>query len=420
MRRISTILLLGVLTLVLAAPAFAENQGGTFTLDPFTGVTIFDSKKNLDNGQINGLRGGYNFTSHVGAEAFFGYTQTEANRVSDLPIDFYHYGIDVLYNFHPDNALVPFIAAGVGINQSNGPSSPGLKNHARGVFDFGAGIKYFISDTVALRGEVRPAMNTEGGKWRTDIEYTVGLTFLIGAEKRQVAVAGDTTRPEVVCTSPDRGATGVEIDRNITATFSEEMKRSTIDSGTFTLKRGTTSISGKVTFAGTTATFDPSSDLEKGTMYTAMIAAGVKDVSGNELEHSYEWSFTTVAAPKVMPAVLISLEDSHFDFDSAALNENGKTILDYNARLLKASPKMRIRVAGYTSASGTNEYNQKLSERRARSVRNYLIEQGVAADRLKTIGYGETRPAEYEPVPSNIYSEAAKANMRVLFEVIVK
>jgi len=82
---------------------------------------------------------------------------------------------------------------------------------------------------------------------------------------------------------------------------------------------------------------------------------------------------------------------------------------------------MKIRVAGYASASGTKEHNQALSERRAASVRNYLVKEGgIAQDRLTTIGYGETRPAEYEPVPSDIYSEAAKANMRVLFEVIVK
>jgi OOP family OmpA-OmpF porin len=61
-----------------------------------------------------------------------------------------------------------------------------------------------------------------------------------------------------------------------------------------------------------------------------------------------------------------------------------------------------------------------LSERRSTSVKDYFVKEGVAEDRLTKVGYGETRPAEYEPVPSNIYSEAAKANMRVLFEVIVK
>jgi Outer membrane protein and related peptidoglycan-associated (lipo)proteins len=62
-----------------------------------------------------------------------------------------------------------------------------------------------------------------------------------------------------------------------------------------------------------------------------------------------------------------------------------------------------------------------LSERRAAAVKTYLIDEGgIASDRLDTIGYGETRPAVYEAKPSDLESKAAKANMRVLFEVIVQ
>jgi outer membrane protein OmpA-like peptidoglycan-associated protein len=78
-------------------------------------------------------------------------------------------------------------------------------------------------------------------------------------------------------------------------------------------------------------------------------------------------------------------------------------------------------VAGYTSAAGTEEYNQDLSERRATAVRNYLISEGIIApDRLSIIGYGEEDPSRYEAAPKQLYSKAAKANMRVLFEIILK
>ncbi len=421
MNKILMVFLIGLSLFSFAAPGFAENQSGTFTLSPFTGGIIFDDKNHMDNGQLNGLRAGYNFTSSLGAEAFGGYVGSESRGVGDLPVDFYHYGIDVLYHFMTDSNFVPFIAAGLGVNESNGPSAPTASNHALGALDLGVGIKYFISDTVAIRGDARDVIFREAGDTRNNVELTIGLTFLLGAEKKVVAKIADTTAPTVVCTSPDNGVTGVAIERNITATFSKEMARSTITTSTFTVKHETTPAVGKVTFAGTTATFIPASDLEKGVTYTATIASGVKDLAGNALENSYVWSFTTIPAPKIVPAVLISLEDSHFDFDSAALNENGKTILNYNAKILKENPNMEIRIAGYTSASGTKEYNQKLSERRAASVKNYLVKEGgIAENRLTTIGYGETRPVEYEPVPSNIYSKAAMANMRVLFEVIVK
>jgi OOP family OmpA-OmpF porin len=433
MRKVIMVLVIGLFLLSFAAPVFAENQGGTFTLDPFTGFNLFDGKKHMDNGQINGLRGGYNFTPNLGAETFFGYTASEARRVNDQRVDVYHYGIDVLYHFNPEGVVVPFVAAGLGILQSNGPSGPTTNNQTRGAVDFGFGVKYFVSDTVALRADAREVLFRDADNNRSNydimrsnrgnVEVMIGMTFLLGAEKKAVAAmpsTADTTAPEVVCTNPGSNVTGWAVDKNITATFSEDMDRSTITTSTFTVKNGTTPVKGKVTFAGTTATFDPAGELEKGTTYTATIAAGVKDRAGNVLANSYEWSFTTIPAVKIVPAVLISLEDSHFDFDSAALSENGKTILNYNAKILKESPSMKIRIAGYTSASGTKEYNQKLSERRATSVKNYLVKEGVAENRLTKIGYGETRPAEYEPVPSNIYSEAAKANMRVLFEVIAK
>jgi len=121
------------------------------------------------------------------------------------------------------------------------------------------------------------------------------------------------------------------------------------------------------------------------------------------------------------PVVVLAFEDIHFDFDRSTLTKEAQAILKRSIQLLKENPKAKLRIAGYTSARGTTEYNQKLSERRARAVYDYLTTEGlISPERLTTIGYGETRPAMYEPIPGNIYSEAAKANMRVLFEVIVK
>jgi outer membrane protein OmpA-like peptidoglycan-associated protein len=122
--------------------------------------------------------------------------------------------------------------------------------------------------------------------------------------------------------------------------------------------------------------------------------------------------------PKI---IVLALEDIHFDFDKSTLKPEAQTILKRNIQLLKENPQAQIRIAGYTSASGTEGYNQTLSERRATAVQEYLINEGVITrDRLSTIGYGETNPALYEAAPKQIYSKAAKANMRVLFEITVK
>lgn len=129
-----------------------------------------------------------------------------------------------------------------------------------------------------------------------------------------------------------------------------------------------------------------------------------------------------VAEPKIEEKVVVlAFEDIHFDFNKSTLTKEAQVLLKRNMQILKANPKAQVRIAGYTSASGTEEYNQALSERRADAVKDYLVKEGVVTpDRLSEIGYGETRSARYEVAPKDLYSAAAKANMRVLFEVIVK
>jgi outer membrane protein OmpA-like peptidoglycan-associated protein/uncharacterized protein YegP (UPF0339 family) len=117
---------------------------------------------------------------------------------------------------------------------------------------------------------------------------------------------------------------------------------------------------------------------------------------------------------------VVAFGDAHFDYDKSTLSQEAKTLLDKDVQSLKENPKIDVRMAGYTSAEGTEEINQKLSVQRANAVRDYLIEKGIAPERITVIGYGRTRPAVYEVTPSDTTSKEALANMRVLFEVVVK
>jgi outer membrane protein OmpA-like peptidoglycan-associated protein len=138
-------------------------------------------------------------------------------------------------------------------------------------------------------------------------------------------------------------------------------------------------------------------------------------------EPKAEEKVVAVASAPTEKVVVLAFEDIHFDFDKSTLKPEAQTILKRNIQLLKDNPKAKVRIAGYTSASGTDAYNQKLSERRATSVKNYLTSEGlVSPDRLSMIGYGEKNPAMYEAAPKDLYSVAAKANMRVLFEIVVQ
>lgn len=106
--------------------------------------------------------------------------------------------------------------------------------------------------------------------------------------------------PTVISTDPVNGATNVAAGKVITATFSTAMDPATINATTFLLRQGTTSITGVVTYTGTTASFTPSVALTANTVYTATITTGAKNVAGNPLAADYVWSFTTGSVPAVV------------------------------------------------------------------------------------------------------------------------
>jgi len=88
----------------------------------------------------------------------------------------------------------------------------------------------------------------------------------------------------------------------------------------------------------------------------------------------------------------IVLRGVNFDFDKSDIRPDAQVVLDSAAEILKENPSTRVEVAGHTDATGPDDYNQGLSERRARSVVNYLVDQGVSADRLTPTGSGESQP----------------------------
>ncbi|MCB4791901.1 MAG: OmpA family protein [Elusimicrobia bacterium] len=133
------------------------------------------------------------------------------------------------------------------------------------------------------------------------------------------------------------------------------------------------------------------------------------------------WGCATTKGPTVIILEkMIVLEDTHFKLGTDTLTKKGAQEMLRNLQILNENPEAKIRIAGYTSCSGTAEYNQKLSEKRANTVKAILKEAGIAPEKITTIGYGETTPSSYEPVCEMVNTKQARANMRVLFEVFVR
>ena len=92
--------------------------------------------------------------------------------------------------------------------------------------------------------------------------------------------------------------------------------------------------------------------------------------------------------------VAIDLRGVNFEFDKSVLLPESMATLNEAVSILKRYDTLRIEVAGHTDSKGSDEYNQRLSERRAKVVFDYLVDNGIAADRLSSAGYGESRPID--------------------------
>lgn len=127
---------------------------------------------------------------------------------------------------------------------------------------------------------------------------------------------------------------------------------------------------------------------------------------------------TPQPALKTMPAgeldkaqsgdAVVILEGVNFEFDSAKLRPNAIEILDKAVIVLKRRNDLNVDIIGHTCNIGTEQYNQGLSERRAKSVYDYFVSHGIAAERLTSKGMGETQPAY-----SNATPEGRAKNRRV-------
>jgi outer membrane protein OmpA-like peptidoglycan-associated protein len=97
------------------------------------------------------------------------------------------------------------------------------------------------------------------------------------------------------------------------------------------------------------------------------------------------------AAPE--PARII-LRGVNFDYDKSNIKSEFVPVLDEATQTLKDNPDINVRISGHTDSIGSDEYNQRLSERRAQAVKQYLVSRGIASSRLSTEGRGEREPIE--------------------------
>lgn len=142
-----------------------------------------------------------------------------------------------------------------------------------------------------------------------------------------------------------------------------------------------------------------------------------------DLDLSYESVFKTSESHGLVEVIteysettvpdLFILKNVYFDFDKASLQTASFPELNKLAQVLHKNPNIHIEIGGHTDDFGNDEYNQQLSEARALTVRNFLIESGIKGNRLQWKGYGESTP-----VKSNATAEGRQANRRTEIRIL--
>ena len=405
-----TLLLAAAGILAVASFASATNLEGQFSVSPVIGGYTYDGRQHLDTSLVYGLRGGYNFTKNFGVEALFDYVNTEPTT-SKNNVDMYRYGGELLYHFFPENTLVPYLAAGYSGLHFHGSDIDG---QVRGAFDYGIGAKYFLNDNIALRGDVRHIIYTMNDRTNSNLEYTLGAYIPFGGVKPAVKpvepppapapapapkavepppapappaapTAALTVNPLVVTKGQSatlnwrsQYASGCEIQPGIGPVPPQGVRAITPDS--------TTTYNLTCSGAGGTATS----------------AAGV----------------TVVLPPPPAPVKPMAAERFcdkpsvivvEFDTNKSDIKTKYDEDLNKLGTFLKEWPKAKGEISGHTDNVGTQKYNLKLSQRRAASVKKYLVDKfNIDPERLTTEGYGESKP-----IASNKTKAGKQQNRRI-------
>lgn len=431
MKRVMQLLVVVVLSGVLAIPAFAEITPGKYSISPFVGQYKFDKDMHVKDEMVYGVRLGYDVTKHCGVEGAFDYVKSEMNEGLGGKVNVYGYRLDGLYHFRSQEKLVPFVAAGIGGTRSDVPSYSNGESGHDFLFNYGAGVKYFLSQAFALRADIRHLLVLDGG--RQDWEYTVGLSFLFGGKKAAPVAApvaaidsdGDgvadsldkcPNTPKGV--SVDKDGCPVDSDGDGVADYLDKCpatpKGDKVDPSGCTVKADTDSDGD-----GVLDTLDKCPNTPKGEKVDK--DGCPLDSDGDGVADSADKCPNTPKGEKVGPdgcpvkaaekapeKVSIALE-IEFDTSKADIKAKYHDQIKKVADFMTTYPGTTAVIEGHTDNVGKEESNKALSLKRAESVKTYLVEKfGVAAGSLKAKGFGSS-----QPVADNATPEGRQKNRRI-------
>ncbi len=361
MKRSVTLAGLCIMICALAVPglAFGQVKSGAVELSPMAGCYLFDDDQIYEDNPVYTLGAGYHFTEKWAAELTGGYIDAaeEAHGVFDeSDADGWLVRLDALYHFMPEKRFVPYLAAGVGNISVTG----GNDSYHSHLVDYGAGVKWFLTDSIALRGDARHLYCFD--ERFNNFAFTAGATFQFGGGKEKVrkTAASELTDSDgdgvydYLDQCPETPG-GAEVDQFGCPVEAEEAATEAVEEA------------------------PAPAETEEAVPEYEQPAEEAMDFEGCEA--------ITVQDDGSIEMVI------QFEFDKSDIKGAYHMCLEYVAEFMKQNPEVDAVIEGHTCNIGSKAYNEGLSKRRAMSVKHYLVDNfQVEGGRLETRWFGETRP----------------------------
>ena len=365
-RKLMTVLVAGACVLP-ALPAMAEDAfSGAWYLLPTVGVMHTDSDLNADdNNFAYGLRVGKEISEKWDIQ--LGLTHAQADEDSrSYAGDKYKQtllGVDALYFFSRDK-FRPFLLAGVGVAHNSvhydgiAPTADADGSRYSWMANVGAGAQYLFTENIGMQADLRHVISqaeADGGMLGSDRRETVGNTYLnVGAIFKFGAPKKLAAVEPVIQPRPEPVPTPV--------------------------------------------------------VESQPAPQPVVEVKPEPMPEP-----VAVAFPKVTIQ-----SEMLFGFDKSSVKPEGKVALDEQVvEQMRANPQVELLlITGHTDRIGSDQYNQKLSQRRADAVKEYLVSKGIDANRLHSVGKGESEPvAECSDARRKALIQCLQPNRRVVLEI---
>ncbi len=382
---------------LLASPALAGVREGAFTISPSIGYHLFEGDQRTDDAVSYGLGFGYNITKRWAAELDLRYAPTDTDNPSQ-DVNISSAAISALYHFNPDGKLVPYLAAGLGgmYFRAEGENDDDLD----ATLNAGAGVKYFVSNDLALRLDARYLIDLHSDR---PYDQAPGSD---DTDHNLVATAGLIWQFGGVVAPP------APLDSDLDGIVDSRDKCPDTPLGVAVDAVGCPPAPPKA--AAPAPVVKPAPVAAPAQPKPVVVPPPVPvdgDDDGDGVKNSLDKCPGTekgVLVDETGCPLKFTLE-IEFDFNKAVVRAQYHDQLAKAADFIKKYPGAKFVLGGHTDSRGSDQYNQVLSERRATAVKNYLVEKfGIDATALTARGYGEK-----QPIADNMLEAGRQKNRRV-------